>query len=215
MKTILIIGPHADDEILGAGGYLLKSKAQGSRIVWLLCTKYPDDSLPPDVSQAIELLKVELFDDFYCLNFRPASLNTNSISGLISAFSEIAKKVEPTEILVPHYGDIHSDHRVVFQAAISAFKPFRYPIIKRILCYLTPSETDYRLIPADASKPNVFVDIGPYIEEKLRYIDAYKSQLDVYPFPRSREAIEAAAMYYGSRVMLSYSEAFEAVLTIE
>ena len=37
MKKI-VIAPHPDDEILGCGGYLLKSKSNNDLIAWLIVT---------------------------------------------------------------------------------------------------------------------------------------------------------------------------------
>lgn len=39
MKDILVVAPHADDEVLGCGGSLLKWKSEGHRLHWLLVTK--------------------------------------------------------------------------------------------------------------------------------------------------------------------------------
>lgn len=38
MKKILIISPHADDETLGAGGYLLKHRDLKDEIYWINVT---------------------------------------------------------------------------------------------------------------------------------------------------------------------------------
>ena len=37
-KTIMVIAPHADDEILGCGGYLLHQVKNGARVVVVLGT---------------------------------------------------------------------------------------------------------------------------------------------------------------------------------
>ena len=37
-NKILVIAVHPDDETLGCGGTLLKSKANGDEIHWLICT---------------------------------------------------------------------------------------------------------------------------------------------------------------------------------
>jgi LmbE family N-acetylglucosaminyl deacetylase len=37
MKTI-VIAPHPDDELLGVGGTLLRRKAEGARVAWLIVT---------------------------------------------------------------------------------------------------------------------------------------------------------------------------------
>ena len=38
MKTI-VIAPHPDDEILGAGGTLLRRKSEGGSVAWLIGTE--------------------------------------------------------------------------------------------------------------------------------------------------------------------------------
>ena len=38
MKKILVVSPHADDETLGAGGYLLKHRDLKDEIYWLNVT---------------------------------------------------------------------------------------------------------------------------------------------------------------------------------
>ena len=35
MKTI-VIAPHPDDEVLGVGGTLLRRKAEGAKVAWLI-----------------------------------------------------------------------------------------------------------------------------------------------------------------------------------
>ena len=35
MKTI-VIAPHPDDEVLGVGGTLLRRKAEGANVAWLI-----------------------------------------------------------------------------------------------------------------------------------------------------------------------------------
>ena len=37
-KTIMVIAPHADDEVLGCGGYLLHQVKEGARVVVVLGT---------------------------------------------------------------------------------------------------------------------------------------------------------------------------------
>ena len=38
MKKVIVIAPHPDDETLGCGGTLLKHKANGDEIYWLIVT---------------------------------------------------------------------------------------------------------------------------------------------------------------------------------
>ena len=38
MKNVVVVAPHADDESLGAGGALLRHKAKGDSIHWVIVT---------------------------------------------------------------------------------------------------------------------------------------------------------------------------------
>ena len=42
-KKILVVAVHPDDETLGCGGSLLKHKANGDEINWLICTTIDKD----------------------------------------------------------------------------------------------------------------------------------------------------------------------------
>ena len=78
-----------------------------------------------------------------------------------------------------------------------------------MLAYETLSETDFGLRAEQSFRPNIFVDIGPYLEDKLRAMDIYASELGVYPFPRSHEVIRALATLRGGASGFKAAEAFE------
>ena len=40
---ILVVAPHPDDEVLGAGGTLLRYKLEGNSIAWLIVTSITKD----------------------------------------------------------------------------------------------------------------------------------------------------------------------------
>ena len=40
---ILVVAPHPDDEVLGAGGTLLRYKSEGHSIAWLIVTGITED----------------------------------------------------------------------------------------------------------------------------------------------------------------------------
>jgi len=58
-------------------------------------------------------------------------------------------------------------------------------------------------------RPNMFVDIEPYLTDKLRAMDIYASELGEFPFPRSHEAILALATLRGATLGFKAAEAFE------
>ena len=104
---------------------------------------------------------------------------------------------------------MHTDHRLVFDAVASCTKWFRYPSVKRVLAYETLSETDFGLGTSQSFRPNVFVNIEPYLDDKIRAMDIYASEIGEFPFPRSHEAIQALAILRGAASGFKTAEAFE------
>ena len=214
MKTI-VIAPHPDDEVLGVGGTLMRRKAEGGKIAWLIVSGitaeagWSDDKIK---QRADEIKRVSVlfdFDSVFELNFPTTQLDQVSMSDLVATISNVFKTFEPEEVFVPHPSDVHTDHRIVFDAVASCTKWFRYPSVKRVLAYETLSETDFGLGTNQAFRPNVFVNIEPYLAEKLQAMDIYVSELGVFPFPRSHEAIRALATLRGAASGFRAAEAFE------
>jgi N-acetylglucosamine malate deacetylase 1 len=214
MKT-LVVAPHPDDEILGCGGTLLRRKVEGATVAWLIVTSITAEmgwSAEKIKQRADEIKRVtELFgfDSVFELNLPTTQLDQVPMSDLVAAISNIFKQFEPEEVFVPHPSDVHTDHRLVFDATASCTKWFRYLSIQRVLAYETLSETDFGLGVSQGFRPNVFVDIEPYLTDKLRAMDIYASELGGFPFPRSHEAIQALATLRGAASGFKAAEAFE------
>ena len=149
------------------------------------------------------------FDSVFELNFPTTQLDQVPMSDLVAAISNVFKKFEPEEVFVPHPADVHTDHRMVFDAVASCTKWFRYPSVKRVLAYETLSETDFGLGTSQGFRPNVFVNIEPYLNDKIRAMDIYASEIGEFPFPRSHEAIQALAILRGAASGFKAAEAFE------
>ncbi len=214
MKTI-VIAPHPDDEILGVGGTLMRRNAEGEKIAWLIVTGitaeagWSDEKIKQRADEIKRVTELIGFDSVFELNFPTTQLDQVSMSDLVAAISNVFKKFEPEEVFVPHPSDVHTDHRIVFDAVASCTKWFRYPSVKRVLAYETVSETDFGLGTNQAFRPNVFVNIEPYLAEKLQAMDIYVSELGVFPFPRSHEVIRALAALRGAASGFRAAEAFE------
>ena len=214
MRTI-VIAPHPDDEVLGVGGTLMRRKAEGEEMAWLIVTGITSEAGWSDnkiKQRADEIKRVSVlfgFDSVFELNFPTTQLDQVSMSDLVASISNVFKTFEPEEVFVPHPSDVHTDHRIVFDAVASCTKWFRYPSVKRVLAYETLSETDFGLGTNQAFRPNVFVNIEPYLAEKLQAMDIYVSELGVFPFPRSHEAIRALATLRGAASGFRAAEAFE------
>ena len=211
----LVVAPHPDDEVLGAGGTLLRRKAEGTKVAWLIVTTisvelgWSKEKVKQRADEVKRVTELFGFDEVFTLNFPTIQLDRVPMSDLVAGISEAFRSFEPEEVFVPHPSDVHTDHRMVFDAAASCTKWFRYPSVKRVLAYETLSETDFGLGTDQGFRPNVFVDIEPFLDDKLRAMDIYESELGVFPFPRSHEAIRALAALRGAASGFKAAEAFE------
>ena len=214
MKT-LVIAPHPDDEALGPGGTLLRRKAEGVEVAWVVVTAISTETgwSEARVKQRSEEMRRVAesfrFDAVYELGFPTTRLDQVPTGDLVSAFSGVFNSFSPDEVFLPHPSDVHSDHRVVFDAVAGCTKWFRYPSVRRVLTYETLSETDFALVPHGGFRPNVYVDIEGYLEAKLAILDIYASELGEFPFPRSPEAVRALAALRGAASGFRSAEAFE------
>ena len=57
-------------------------------------------------------------------------------------------------------------------------------------------------------EPNMFVDIRNSIEDKLKALSCYKSELRQSPHPRNIEAVRCNAILWGNKVGINAAEAF-------
>lgn len=214
-STTLVIAPHPDDETLGCGGTLLKLKAQGVSVHWLIVTTIENASGFPQERVSIRKLEIETvqkaydFDGIHQCSIPTATLDTLGKGELIGAIGSIINQIRPQTLYIPYRNDVHSDHAAVFDASVSAAKIFRSPSIKAIYAYETLSETDFGLRPDDPGfRPNLYEDITGYLEKKISIMSLYEGEMGKFPFPRSEECIRAQATLRGAQAGCQAAEAF-------
>ena len=222
-RNVLFVSVHPDDETLGCGGTILKHYKCGDQIYWLNLTG-PTPNHPYNFTQEMidarnNLLK-EInasygFSSFFNLQFPTQMLDTIDHRILITEIFNVYKKIKPDILYIPNRSDIHSDHRIGFSALFAAAKSFRSDSIRRILMYETLSETEFApALAENAFIPKVFVDISDYLEDKIKIMELYDTEVMPDPLPRSKYAIRALAAYRGSRIGVQYAEAFQSLLEI-
>ena len=210
-NNILVVAVHPDDETLGCGGTLLKHKANGDKIHWLICTTLKKNNSyfkkrEIEISKVSKLFK---FNSIHRLSFETAKVDQYGVSQLIEKISKVINKVKPNIIYLPFRDDVHTDHRKIFEASYSCTKSFRYPFIKKIFMMETLSETEFTpSIKEYGFTPNTFVDISKYISKKIEIMKVYKSELKKHPFPRSEKNIRALATFRGSASRCKFAESF-------
>ena len=181
-KIILAIGAHPDDTEIGCGGTLMKMKAEGNdvNILTLSLGGFGGDPniRKKEAEAAAKLQGAELFLGDFCDTKIVSSLET------IQFIESIVQHIQPTHVYTHSFNDSHQDHRSVYQATVTACRQ-----IPNLFSYLSPSATvDFR--------PNIFISIDNYIDDKLQSLAVYASQKDNRPYLHP-EMIKATARYWG------------------
>ncbi len=216
MSDILVISAHPDDETLGCGGTLLKHRAGGDRLHWLVATC----AYEPTWSRATIIKKTREVDavaaaygmkEVHRLGLPTAKLDTVPRGKLIGAIRKVVDDVRPELVYIVHGGDVHDDHRILFNAAMSAMKPSRMKDIglRRILSYETLSSTEAApALRKSVFLPVIFSDISETMKRKLEIMRLYRTELQRGAMPRGLSAVRALARYRGATVGVEYAEAF-------
>jgi LmbE family N-acetylglucosaminyl deacetylase len=219
--NILVIATHPDDEVLGCGGAIARHTSRGDRVEVVVVTRgapdlYSEDqvaTLRKELHEAHDILGVSVA---HFLDFPAPKLDAVPLHELADSLAARLRDYRPDVVYLPHRGDLHSDHRAVFQSALVAARPVGAPFIRRLLSYETLSETEWAAPNiADVFLPNVFIDITDFLEKKKQAMAAYRSQVKEFPHPRSLPSLEFLAGLRGVTVGFRAAEAFQLVREIE
>ena len=218
--TLLVFAPHPDDEVLGCGGTIARCTDSGDEVYVCVATcGHPpvfDDSmleasgwphqLYPEIRKAHEILGVR--DTFY-LDCSAADMESTKRYELNDRIIKLVQKVKPDVVLMPHFGDMQKDHKILAEAIMVAVRPKYEHKVRAVYAYETLSETEWNIPHAkNAFLPNVYIDIDRYLDRKIEAMCSYQSQLGQFPDPRSIEAIEALARLRGSTMGAGAAEAY-------
>jgi LmbE family N-acetylglucosaminyl deacetylase len=201
--NVLVIAPHPDDETLGCGGTILRHKKEGDKVscVFVTCVSteygFSADLVHAQKLQIDGVSHEYDFDNVFQMKYPTTYMDTIPMVKIVSDMSEIFKQMSPETVYIPNKSDVHSDHRIVFNAAFACTKTFRSKNIKKVLMYETLSETEYSpAIAASVFVPNYYVDITRYFGKKIDIMKVYySSELAEFPFPRSVENMENLAKF--------------------
>lgn len=212
--TALVIAPHPDDEVLGAGATIarLVDACFGVTVV-AMCSDLPP-LYPADVAPTVEaearrahaLLGVQesVFLDLPSVGVSVAALN--------GGLQEVTDRVRPSIVLAP-FPDRHVDHKAAFEASMVVTRPRGTGTgMSVVAMYETMSETYWNAPGAEPQfMPTWNVDVTATIDRKIEAFDIYESQHQPYPGPRSTEAMRALALFRGSQAGMEYAECFQIV----
>jgi len=220
-NNVLVIAPHPDDEVLGCGGTIKKLTNSGIKVVVLIITRgkkelYSDEKITNVRKEALAAHRILGVYETRFLNFIAPDLDLVSLAELSKEINSVIIEFNIGTIYLPHLGDIHHDHKAVFNAGLVAARPVNNNTVRRIYSYETLSETEWAAPKSDdAFIPTTFIDISDVFSKKLEAMQCFRTQLKEFPNPRSIKAIESLSLYRGSTVGVYHAEAFITIRVIE
>ena len=218
--TVLVVAPHADDEVLGVGGTISKRNAAGEEVHVVIVTRgrpprFSDslvETIRGEAAEAHALLGVK---KTHYLEFPAAELDQVPHSDLNATLGAVFAEVRPTAVYMPFVGDVHLDHQRVALSAIVCARPIGPNPPVEVYAYEVLSETNWNAPYVSPSfVPSIFVDISEQLELKLEALAKFESQMREFPDERSLRAVRALAELRGAQVSRLAAEAFVSIRQI-
>ena len=210
--NILVIGAHADDEVVGMGA-TIKKLSKNNKIFLCIITdgttaQYDDKKMIKvrrdacmKSSKLLGISKVKFLD------FPDMGLDTISQLEINKELEKIIEDYKPKVVYTTPSHDLHKDHQLVFDSTLVATRPFSSSV-KQLLSYESPGPVKKPF------RPTVYENVEKEFSYKLKAFKMYKSEVMDFPHPRSIEAIESLAMQRGTECALKKAEAFQLIRNI-
>lgn len=220
VQRVLVIAPHADDEVLGCGGLLARVAESPARahVVYMSVDGFHHYGVKGGTTFEQRIAEVEAvaklldftWEIMYPNEDMIEKLDTVPKRDLVDRFEKIYNENKPDLLLLPCFIDYDQDHRRTFETAFAAARPispkFGKWLIPAVLAY---EQNKLNFAWQDLPKCPVYADISEHIDRKIASIEAYETQLRPPPHVRSLDGVRALARIRGADIGVDYAEAFQ------
>jgi LmbE family N-acetylglucosaminyl deacetylase len=228
-KKIMIVVAHPDDELLGLGASmnkLIRENQVTTRVVILGegLTSRTDKRDLAAWENELKIHKQNIEKAREAIGYHEVSVHdlpdnrfdTVALLDIVKIVEKEKSQFAPDIIFTHHGGDLNVDHRLTFQAVMTACRPMENEKTKTIITFETPSGTEWRASTDPVHFiPNLFIGVSSEnVQAKVHGMEAYEFERRKYPHPRSPQALEIHAKDTGVRVGKEYAEAFCVVRSI-
>jgi len=187
-RNILVVLPHPDDECFGLAGSLTKHVRDGDYITYACLTLGEmgrNMGVPPFANRVTlpQIRKAELelscraigIQDLRLLGFHDKTIEFEDKSLLDGKVLELLKERRPSIVYTFYPGySVHPDHDACGAAVVratAALPPDERPEVR---CMAFSRDHEQHI-----GKPDVTVDVKPYLLQKIASIQAHRSQFQV------------------------------------
>ena len=212
-RKILIIAPHADDEVLGCGGLIAKQTARGDEVHLVIAAvggnRQRHLASAPSIEErwsealvAADILGISKVVALY--EGYDMRMDTVPKVELVTKIDAILDSAAFSEIYLPCSSHNH-DHEVVLHASLAALRPAAHAYSPDLIAQY---EYYYGWTQPPTQGGKMYVDITFDLEVKARAMEAYGSQVRQGSHPASLEAIRTLAAMRGLEAGFKYAELF-------
>lgn len=212
---VLVIAPHALDEVLGCGGTMALAAQAGCPVhVLVLCGDGEglDGKRRAAAIQAAQVLGSA--PPRFC-GFPENRSDTVPLADIVASIEATLSDIKPATVYVSHGGNLNIDHQTAYRATATALRPMPSCPVTAFHAYEIASSTDWA--PPGFGppfRPTHFVDIAPLLDRKMQALDLYAFDMRPEPHARSIRALEHLARRRGASVGLAAAEAFTTERTL-
>lgn len=225
--NVLVVAAHPDDEVLGCGGTMARLADEGHNVGIVIlgegatarfdrrrdAPRRVVANLRRYCRQSARILGVQKVWFFALPDNR---FDTLSLLDIVKQLEKLKAVFRPEVVYTHFWGDLNVDHRIAYQAVLTAFRPIRGETVRRILTFEVPSSTEWNIYGAQNTfTPNTFSDVSRTVERKIEAFSRYRGEAGGEGHPRSPEAIRIYARRWGYLCGLEAAEAFVMVRCIE
>lgn len=218
--NVLAVVAHPDDELLGCGATLRRLADEGHDVFTVvLCSAADARHARPDLERLHQVASeseriVGIKDSMKC-GFANIRFNVVPHLDMVREIETAIERFEPSWVFTHHPGDLNVDHRVAYEAVMSAVRlPQRRSrdldpsLITKVFLFEVLSSTDWASPIDQPFRPTSWFDASRTFEQKMAALHAFEGALKPHPHPRSAENVRALAQLRGAQVGLELAEAF-------
>jgi LmbE family N-acetylglucosaminyl deacetylase len=181
-KRILLVGAHADDVELNAGGSIHKWREEGREVAVAILASHDSQMRHAESELAGMHLGV---NQIHALGGRDTSLH-EGFNALLAALERLVLRFSPDTVITHFHADTHQDHASSYRIAVAA--------ARKVSNFLMFKPTYPSGRPDIPFQPNVVSILSrANVEAKLRAIDAFASQRGKYGDASWAQAMLAVA----------------------
>lgn len=216
--NVLALVAHSDDEAVGCGGTLFRHAEKGDNVFLIVMADGVTSRAGSErhkrgvaLEQSCDILGIELIKQF---DYKDNQLDRYPLLNLVQAVEDVTRHLEFDIIYTHSRGDLNVDHRVVYDIAMTVFRPLPRQRVKAVYAFETLSATHW-FGPRESFQPSCFVDIDRVWPRKKQAMESYQMEIMDFPHARSIETASSLATFRGSSVGVSKAEAFEVIRMVD